>query len=228
MSKVQTLVKEFPNHYYDSNYNIGFMQLYLPVGLNEQLFRKTNSGRILDFKEYRPSGVSYYKSTFPKFLSNVLNLSKEDNLTFLYPPPSHTLKDQDGKRNSPTRLPDFLKEIIPKIICDDIIMPDLFERVRTIESKSHSKSMHDDSIEIRPRLLSKHANFIKNSKVIFFDDVLTTGSTMASCAEKLEQELNTKKLDLYFIALAGATTEQLTVPTCQHLKWRSIPHGNLE
>lgn len=221
MQQIPSLVAALPHHYYDSEFKVGFMQFYLPIKVDENLSRRTKSKSILNFKEFSDRRtVDYYVEMFPKYLNAILNLQKNDKLVLLYPPSSHKLSESSGNRNNPTRLRQFLYKITPAIICDNVETIELFERVKSIATKSHNRLKHEESISVSTGKLN--IKKLKSSKIVIFDDVITSGATMAACANLLEKAVDDKDLDIHFIALAGTTNSNLQNPNYQEIVYRKM------
>lgn len=221
MKQFPELMDSLPNHYFDETFKVGFMQFYIPYRKDDPLFKETKSDSILAFKVYKDFSIRrYYAEHFPRFLNIALDLKGKENVVFLYPPSSHTIADARDQRNDPERLKKFLTKIIPSINCENVELHELFQRIESVEPKSHNRLLHEQTISVNVNVRDKRK--IKSSKIVIFDDVLTSGATMAACANLLEKELGSEKLDLYFITLAGTSNANLEKPNYHQIIHRKI------
>ncbi|RUR40474.1 ComF family protein [Clostridium perfringens] len=153
--------------YYFSDY-----EPYSINGARNTRFNKVTGGYLLDLKDNKDIGVNYFTNLVINELREVENLDEFDIITII--PSSEAHMFRIGMMRLAQSIDDEF-ENIEFVYC--------LERVETVEKKANGGIR---SAELEQRTI--HATEIEkfqDKKVLLFDDVTTTGTSLKSCEKIL-------------------------------------------
>jgi ComF family protein len=129
------------------------------------------------------------QTIFAKFVAKIISdylLSDINNSDFIIPIPIHKRRLLKRKYNQSVLIARFIKKFTKIPIKTDIIVKLKNTRPQSL------LSMEERKLNLHNAFSIKDHSIIKGSKIILLDDVVTTGSTVASCAKLLSKYMPDK------------------------------------
>lgn len=173
----------------DNKKNTYFLDKYYPYSSTDKdVFRGSNSGRILDVKEGKIDAINYY---FDK-----INPKLNQNITICIVPSSDSEKTNSG-----------IRKLADKLISNNRLDAcHCLKRVSTIDKLAHGGSrdiqIHLDSISV----IDNH--LIDGKDILLLDDIFTTRNSFLACESLLLQAGANRVVCL---ALGKTTHQELNV-----------------